>query len=83
MKLIQTAKQQEATYSVGDEIIFTQSIFDGRTTHQAKVQLRITKVNKVTLIAEDKTGNVYKLDPREGNITTRDQFVASMMDSIA
>lgn len=83
MKLIQTAPQQEQTFNVGDEIILMRSNFDGRTTYTERVAMKVTKVNRVTLLAEDKKGNVYKLDPREDTITTRDEIIKETLASIA
>lgn len=82
MKLIQTAPQQEQTFNVGDEIIVRTSQFDGRTTYPVTTSMTVTKVNRVTLLAVDKMGNVYKLDPREDNIRTRKQIVDETLASI-
>jgi hypothetical protein len=82
MKLIQTAPQQEQTFNVGDEIIVRTSQFDGRTSHSFTTSMTVTKVNRITLLAEDKKGNVYKLDPREDNIRTRKQIVDETLASI-
>ncbi len=82
MKLIQKAPQQEATYNVGDEIIVRTSQFDGRTSYPVTTSMTITKVNRITLLAEDKKGNVYKLDPREDNIRTRKQIIEETLAEI-
>lgn len=82
MKLIQTAPQPEQTFNVGDEIIVRTSQFDGRTTYPVTTSMTITKVNRITLIAEDRKGNVYKLDPREDNIRTRKQIVDETLAEI-
>ena len=82
MKVIKAAPQQEATYKVGDEIIFQYSIFDGRTSERKRKAMTVTKVNKVTIVAEDKHGNWLSLDPREDNITTREQLIKNLNDSI-
>jgi hypothetical protein len=82
MKLIKSAPCQEATYKVGDEIIFQYSIFDGRTSECKRKSMTVTKVNKITLIAEDKFGNWLRLDPREDEITTRAQLIKELNDSI-
>ena len=82
MKLIQTAQQPQATYNVGDEIIVRTSQFDGRTTYPVTTSMTVTKVNRITLLAEDKKGNVYKLDPREDNIRTRKQIIKETLASI-
>ena len=82
MKLIQTAPQQEQTFNVGDEIIVRTSQFDGRTTYPVTTSMTVTKVNRITLIAEDKIGNVYKIDPREDNIRTRKQIIDENLASI-
>ena len=83
MKLVKSATRQEATYKVGDEIIFQQSIFDGRTSHRKNIAMTVIKVNKVTLIAEDKFGNWLRLDPNEDKITTREVLIKELNDSIA
>jgi hypothetical protein len=84
MKLIKTSSpQQEATYKVGDEIILQYSIFDGRTSECKRKAMTVTKVNKISLIAEDKFGNCFGLDPREDEITTRAQLIKELNDSIA
>jgi hypothetical protein len=83
MKVIKAAPQQEATYKVGDEIIFQYSIFDGRTCERKRKAMTVIKVNKVTLIAEDKFGNWLRLDPNEDKITTREQLIKELNDSIA
>ena len=83
MKLIQTATEPEATYNVGDEIILKMSIFDGRTSRTKLVSMEVTKVNRITIVAKDKEGNVYNLDPREDNITTRDEIIKETLASIA
>ena len=83
MKLIQTAPQPEVTYNVGDEIIVRTSQFDGRTTYPVTTSMTVTKVNRITLLAEDKKGNVYKIDPREDDITTRKQIVEETLATIA
>jgi hypothetical protein len=44
--------------------------------------MTVTKVNKITLIAEDKFGNWLRLDPREDEITTRAQLIKELNDSI-
>ena len=82
MKVIKAAPQQKATYKVGDEIIFQYSIFDGRTSELKRKAMTVTKVNMVTIIAEDKNGNWYGIDPREDNITTREQLIKNLNDSI-
>ena len=82
MKLLKAAPQQKATYKVGDEIIFQYSIFDGRTSERKRKAMTVIKVNKVTLIAEDKHGNWLSLDPRKDNITTREQLIKNLNDSI-
>jgi hypothetical protein len=83
MKLIKTAPQQEAIYKVGDEIVLQYSIFDGRTSECKRKAMTVTKVNKISLIAEDKFGNCLRLDPREDKITTRAQLTKELNDSIA
>ncbi len=82
MKLIKSAPRQEATYKVGDEIILQYSIFDGRTSECKRKAMTVTKVNKISLIAEDKFGNWLRLDPREDKITTRTQLIKELNDSI-
>jgi hypothetical protein len=83
MKLIQTATEPEATYNVGDEIILKMSIFDGRTSRTKLVSMEVTKVNRITIVAKDKEGNIYNLDPREDRITTRDEIIKETLASIA
>jgi hypothetical protein len=83
MKLIKSATRQEATYKVGDEIIFQQSIFDGRTSHRKNIAMTVIKVNKVTLIVKDKYGNTLRLDLSEDKITTREALIKEFNDSIA
>jgi hypothetical protein len=82
MKLIKSAPCHEATYKVGDEIILQYSIFDGRTSECKHKAMTVTKVNKVTIIAEDKFGNWLRLDPREDKITTRAQLIKELNESI-
>ena len=83
MKLIQKALQQEATYNVGDEIVLKLSIFDGRTSQTKLVSMEVTKVNRITIVAKDKEGNIYNLDPREDRITTREQIIKETLATIA
>lgn len=82
MKLIQPAQQPQVTYNVGNEIIVKTYQFDGRTSYPITTSMTVTKVNRITLLAEDKKGNVYKLDPREDNIRTRKQIVEETLASI-
>ena len=74
MKLIKTAPKQTKTFKVGDEIVVTEPYFDGRVTEFVKTLMTVTKVNRVTLIAEDKKGNVYQLDTRYDNIIARADY---------
>lgn len=83
MKRIQIASQQEATYSVGDEIVLKLSIFDGRTSEIKLVGMTVTKVNRITIVAKDKEGNIYNLDPRTDRITTREEIIKKTLASIA
>ena len=83
MKLIQTAPQAEQTFNVGDEIVLKLSIFDGRSSQTKLVSMEVTKVNRITIVAKDKQGNIYNLDPRADRITTRDEIVKETLASIA
>ena len=83
MKLIQTAPQAEQTFNVGDEIVLKLSIFDGRSSQTKLVSMEVTKVNRITIVAKDKEGNIYNLDPRTDRITTRDEIVKETLASIA
>ena len=83
MKLIKPAPQQQATYKVGDEIVLKLSFFDGRTSQTRLVSMEVIKVNRITIVAKDKEGNIYNLDPREDRITTRDEIVKEALASIA
>ena len=82
MKRIQTAPQVEATFNVGDEIVLKLSIFDGRTSETKLVAMTVTKVNRITIVAKDKEGNIYNLDPREDRITTREQIIKETLATI-
>ena len=74
MKLIKTAPKQTKTFKTGDEIVVESSYFDGRVTEFVKTLMTVTKVNRVTLIADDKKGNTYQLDTRYDNITLRAEY---------
>ena len=74
MKLIKTAPKQTKTFKTGDEIVVESSYFDGRVTEFVKTLMTVTKVNRVTLIADDKKGNTYRLDTRYDNITLRAEY---------
>ena len=82
MKLIQTAPKPEATYNIGDEIILKLSIFDGRCSQTKLVSMMVTKVNRITIVAKDKEGNIYNLDPRTDRITNRKQIVEETLAAI-
>lgn len=66
MKLIKKAQVKEVAlkdrFQVGDVVKFTGTFFDGRGTENYTRKLTVTQVNRVTIDAEDKKGNVYRLD---------------------
>lgn len=74
MKLIKPAPKQTKTFKAGDEIVVTEPYFDGRVTEFVKTLMTVTKVNRVTLIADDKKGNTYQLDSRYDDITLRAEY---------
>lgn len=84
MKLI--AKQlhpvETPTFTVGQEIILVNWAFDGRTSAHRLHALTVTKVNRVTLIAADKKGNEYSIDPRTDKLTTRKEIIENALAEI-
>jgi len=84
MKLI--AKQlhpvETPTFTVGQEIILVEWIFDGRTSIRRLYALTVTKVNHTTLIAVDRRGNECSVDPRTDKLTTREEIIKNALAEI-
>ena len=66
MKLIKANKPEvkalKDLYKVGDTIKYRGSAFDGRSYESYTRKMKVVKVNRVTIDAEDKKGNIYRLD---------------------
>lgn len=66
MKLIKANKPEvkalNELFSVGDIIKYSSTFFDGRGYENYTRKMKVVKVNRVTIDAEDKKGNVYRLD---------------------
>lgn len=84
MKLI--AKQlhpvETPAFTVGQEIILANWAFDGRTSTRRLHALTVTKVNRITLIAVDKQGNEYNVDPRTDLLTSREEIIKNALAAI-
>lgn len=70
------------TFTVGQEIILTSWAFDGRTSTREFYALTVTKVNRITLIAADKQGNEYNVDPRTDSLTSREEIIKAALAAI-
>lgn len=63
MKLIRKAQPKQVNLNVGDKVQVTHLQGDGRgAVLTSKVRLEVVKVNKVTFDAQDKEGNVFRVD---------------------
>jgi hypothetical protein len=66
MKLIKANKPEvkalNEIFSVGDTIKYSGSFFDGRSYESYTRKMKVVKVNRVTIDAEDKNGNIYRLN---------------------
>lgn len=70
------------TFTVGQEIILANWAFDGRTSVRKLYVLTVTKVNRITLIAVDKAGNEYNVDPRTDTLTSREEIIKNALATI-
>ncbi len=63
MKLIKKAQPKQVNLNTGDKVQVVQIHEDGRGgVLTSKVRLEVLKVNKVTFDAQDKEGNVFRVD---------------------
>jgi len=63
MKLIKKTQPKQVNLNVGDKVRVVQIHEDGRgAVLTSKARLEVVKVNKVTFDAQDKEGNVFRVD---------------------